>query len=210
MSARDELQFAPGIPYSDRLIAAFDELDIEADLIRLREGPDTTTRRLEDASCVAALVRIDALKIAGDYEGERARLRLRLGLPEYPQSPPLIANNATDALSNLIALEKSPDARQRERASAFVEATRLDAMSLAEAKPLILPLEKAHKRKGRPKAKPPWRDHAAELDAIRLAVAYGEKPTPAAQSIHNFDDEKARALRGHWAARQKLRSAEKN
>lgn len=192
-------------------LAVFDELDAEAAVIRHRNAD-----RKEEANYHSALlIRIDELKIAGQYQNKVERIRavrdsLLSGMEfrDYTDSEWTSARELESDFQNFVRLKKSPKPGERRAAAAVAAQFNLDDMSLANAAPILAIARRATLHTGRPSLSPPWRSCAAQLDEVRLMIAEGGKLTPVCREIaqrHSAHDPEGKKLARHYRARMALR-----
>lgn len=197
-------------------IAAMDEIEIEKDLTpRDKARHPAALKDPEQEAMRAALQEIDRLKICGDYDKERARLWVELGLAQYHSGQGLkIPAGFLDFAKhweNLKTGMKSPDVAERDQFNKFFETAQLRSKSLPEAQALISILQRAKKKQGRtPKLKPTWLNDTDELDEMRLLHAQGMSIPMAARQVAQKEgraqqDSRAKRVENFFRKRMKLR-----
>lgn len=193
-----ELMATANVTMADFTIAFRDELAIEAEACGVIEFPGA------NASLAAALRKIDLLKIAGTYEVERQAIREMVredgyDPPSIPAKVPEHVKAIDRGLQNLFAGLRSPDPDQRRKFEALFE--RLRNRAPYEAAEILDVLEKAKLPKRKPRVVPPWRNHAAQMDKMRLLVAEGYSIPAAARSVAAAEGRSHEASRARYFER---------
>lgn len=163
------------------MIASRDEIDIEADLVRLLEKE---SRFREVESYRTALRLIDRLREDGRLDQERKRLAGLMNLPTE-EDKRRMSNRLTpidDMLENLYAGMESPDPIQRKRFRRAWNRIKDLAVYDDEVQTWLPILEKAPKKRGhRRRLYPPWRNDDASLKRMRDLVLGGQSIVEASQ-----------------------------
>ena len=190
-----------------------DPLEIDSELWEWREAHDDFERRAVDAFRLA-LRRIQELTDSGDIDAERARIRTLLGPGTNPK--PIQISERTlrlwDSYVNVLNGRRSPDPKERKLFEAYYQK---NLAPLAALSPLELRafevdlalLRPAKRKGGRPGISPPWRNCAAQLDAMQKLVKAGISIPEAARAVvdrHNPEN-RAIVLARHFRDRLRLR-----
>ena len=174
----DEMRWNKNLSYREACIAYLEELDIENQTLQIGAPQDALDLKALAAK-KAALREIDRLKVSGEYGRERKRLAALDDKPhalrEQPKDLPDLR-----PVENFVRGCNSPDPEQRARFQALKK--EIGGKSPAEVWYILACLEPAQRPKGRPGASPPWRHVAAQMEAMRLAVAEGVLPLEAARN----------------------------